>query len=336
MAAAVIMPDGSRWSGASGIAGADPRRAATADTPFVLGSITKTYVTAVIMQLVAEGRMTLDDPLANWLPDYPRAKRITLRMLLTHSSGVFNYFEHSSYTRLVYNDPGHVWSPDEILSTFRHAPDFPPGTDYHYSNTGFVLLGRVIELETGHSLWHEFQKRLFEPLGLDNTFFQDDQHPVPAGVSAADAFRQGSNGLYQYGDDSGYMPTASVATVAWAAGAMCASAPDLATWINAVYSGKIVRADLLAQMEDWIPSPYPRSDYGLGTRTTVIDGFRAFGHTGSLLGYRAFAWYFPDLDLTLVAVNNRGLVNPDAEAAAMFRVAAPAAAAYLGVSYPAP
>jgi D-alanyl-D-alanine carboxypeptidase len=325
LAATVILPDGSRWSGAAGIAADDPRRAATPDTPFVVGSISKTFVTAVVMQLVEEGVLDLDGPLSDWLPDYPRAKKITLRMLLTHSSGVANYFEHSRYNKLVYRDPDHVWTADEILSTFAAPPYFAPGDGYHYSNTGFVLLGRVIEEATGQDLGRVYRQRLFRPLGLEDTYFQGDGPPPD---DSAEGFRTGPDGLYQYSDGSGYRPTASLATVAWAAGGIVSSANDIATWTHALYGGEVVADALLAQMERWTPSAVPRGDYGLGTRTIVLGDQRGFGHTGSISGFIGATWYFPEIDLTVTVLNNRGLINPNGEARALFQIAAPLAEAY--------
>lgn len=333
LAAVVILPDGSRWSGAAGIAADEPRRAATPDIPFVVGSISKTFVAAVVMQLVEEGVLDLDGPLSDWLPDYPRAKRITLRQLLTHSSGVANYFEHRRYNRLVYKEPSHVWTAEEILSTFDAPPDFAPGAGYHYSNTGFVLLGRVIEEATGKKLGTVYRQRLFKPLGLDDTYFQGDGPPAD---DSAEGFRSRPGGLYQYTDGSGYRPTASVATVAWAAGGIVSSANDVATWTHALYGGEVVAPELLFQMETWTTSAAPRGEYGLGTRTIVMGDHRGFGHTGSISGFIAASWYFPDIELTVTVLNNRGLINPNGEARALFEIAAPLAEAYRSAASPLP
>src|SRR4051812_12945496 len=152
-AAAVIFPDGTIWKAGSGRSQIDPDALATARIPFVVGSITKTFVTAAVMQLADEGKLSIDDPLANWLPDYPRADQITLRQLLAHTSGVYNYFEHPTYNKRVFTtDKTHYWTPQEILDNFVRAPYFAPGTGYHYSNTGFILLGLVLQKVTGLSV----------------------------------------------------------------------------------------------------------------------------------------------------------------------------------------
>ncbi|HEY5488286.1 MAG TPA: serine hydrolase domain-containing protein, partial [Candidatus Limnocylindrales bacterium] len=148
--ATITFPDGSIWSSGSGNAIASPAEPATGDTPFVVGSITKTFITAAIMQLADAGQLSIDDPLSNWVPDFPNAQNITIRELLHHTSGIYDYFDYPTYnTQVFLTMQGHSWTPQEILSTFVGAPYFPPGTGYHYSNTNFILLGLVVENITG-------------------------------------------------------------------------------------------------------------------------------------------------------------------------------------------
>ncbi|HUR16146.1 MAG TPA: serine hydrolase, partial [Candidatus Limnocylindrales bacterium] len=147
--AVILFPDGSRWTGVFGLADVERDLPVQSDTTFAVGSVTKTFTTAAIFQLHDEGALSIDDPLANWLPDYPNASAITLRHLLGHTSGVFNYFEDPQYNRRVFvTDVGHRWTPDEILTAFAREPYGVPGEQFHYSNTGFVLLGLVVEQET--------------------------------------------------------------------------------------------------------------------------------------------------------------------------------------------
>ncbi len=309
IAAAVIFPDGTRWSDADGQADTQPARDATPDTPFVVGSITKTFVAATILQLVEEGVVSLDDRLEEWLPDYRGADAITLRQLLNHTSGVFNYFEHPRYNAAVFGAPEETWTPEEILSRFRHAPHFPVGQGYRYSNTGFILLGMVIEEETGNSLGEELRTRFFDPLGLDETYFQGDGPPPP--VSAQGYLRRQA-GLVEITDGTDYRPTTSAATVAWAAGGIVSSANDLATWARALYGGAVLGPATLHEMIGVDATPYAGGTYGLGTRTRTIDGAQAFGHLGSLRGFQAAMWHVPTENVTFVVLSNLGRadVNP--------------------------
>jgi D-alanyl-D-alanine carboxypeptidase len=308
----VLFPDGTIWTGGSGFAQLAERTPAGADTPFVVGSISKTFVAALVMQLAEEGQLTLDDPLSTWLPEYPRSDDITVRQLLDHSSGIFNYFEHPTYSSRVFGDPLHEWSPDEILTTFSAAPYFAPGEGYHYSNTGFVLLGMIIEQVTGNSLGDEYRARFFEPLGMSETHFQGDG-PPPS--QAAHGYLVGEGGPRVVNDGTDYRPTTSAATVAWAAGAIASTPGDLATWADALYGGELLDAESLAQMTDFRGNPFAGGLYGLGTRTRVMQGRGVVGHTGSLRGFAASMWHFPEEDLTVVVLSNRGRldVNPLAE-----------------------
>ena len=337
MSAVVIMPDGERWEGAAGDAATSPARPADVGTPFVIGSITKTFVAALTMQLAEEGVLNLDAPLAEWLPDFPRARRITLRHLLAHTSGVFNHFEHSSYNRLVFGTDEHEWTPQEILDTFVIGAGSycAPGTCYHYSNTGYVLLGIVIEKATGNSLGEEFMARFFEPLGLDDTYFQGD-HELPA--DAAEGHLRRVNGtVRQVSDGSDLRPTTSAATVAWAAGAMVSSAPGIADWARALYAGELLSAESMAQMTDFAGNPYSGTSYGLGTRTRLVDGWRMVGHTGSLRGFTAAMWHVRDAGITVVVLDNLGRIDPNRIADEFARIGLRAAgSSSLSLPTPAP
>ncbi|HSH21608.1 MAG TPA: serine hydrolase domain-containing protein [Candidatus Caenarcaniphilales bacterium] len=312
--AAVIFSDGSQWSGASGRASLDPLRSAKPSTPFVLGSITKTFVAALTVQLAEEGLIGLDDPLSTWLPDYPQSEQITLRQLLNHTSGVFNYFEHSAYNRKVFERPSHHWLPQEILDTFPGDPYFAPGTGYHYSNTNYVLLGMVIERSTGTSLGELLSSRFWEPLGMNATFFQPDG-PVPSAAALGYLVRDGEP--RQVWDGSGYRPTRSAATVAWAAGGMVGSASDVARWARELYSGAVLSEAGRSELMDYEQSPATKGRYALGTMTRSVDGRRMFGHTGSLRGFSAAMWHVPDADATVVVLTNRGRIKANTVADAL-------------------
>ena len=323
MGAAVIFPDRSLWTGGSGhptLAGED---VVTGDTPFVIGSITKTFVTAAVMQLADEGRLSLEDPLANWLPDYPNAGAITVRQLLGHRSGIHNYFEHPQYDARVFGSMrGHRWTPDEILEEFARPPYFEPGTGYHYSNTGFILLGLIVEAVTGKPMDGVLEERFFTPLGLEDTYFQDDE---PASPETAQGHLLRLSGFKEISDESGYRPTISAATVAWAAGSMAASARDAAVWGDALYGGHVVSPQALAEMEGVTFYPQTGETYGLGTRSRQFGGERMFGHTGSIRGYVAAMWHFKDSGLTIVALSNRGRIDANSAIDAIAEVAHPAA-----------
>jgi D-alanyl-D-alanine carboxypeptidase len=315
VAAAIIFPDGSIWKAGSGRAQITPRELATARIPFVVASITKTFVTAAVMQLADEGKLSIDDVLSKWLPDYPDSDNITLRELLGHTSGVFNYLQAPNFNRLVFKTgQGHYWTPQEILDTFAEPPYFAPGDGFHYSNTGFILLGLVIEQVTGQKLGDVFAQRFFGPLGLTDTYFQGSG-PLPP--TAAQGYGYTNAVWNEWSDGSDYRPGVSGATVSWSAGAIASSARDIAKWCAALYGGHVVSAKSLAEMETY--THY----YGLGTWTRTHNGRRMFGHIGSFHGFDAAMWYYPTTRLTVVVLTNLANISANPIADALADVAQP-------------
>ncbi len=297
---AIRLASGEVWTGVSGNAALSPDRPVTPETEFGIASITKTFVTAVVMQLAQEGALSLDDPLAKYLPDYPQAADITLRMLLSHTAGIFDYFTSPKYVGEVYADPTRVWTFKQILSLVG-KPYCDPGTCYHYSNTDFVLLGKVVELATGDTIANEIRRRLIDPLHLRHTVFQPDELPA---VDAAHGFLGDKHGFQDQTGDSPVIANMSAVTVAWSAGAMASTPTDLADWASALYGGQVVSADSLAQMLTFTPG----AEYGLGTHEHVYGGRLAVGHYGSIRGFVDEMWYFPADRLSIVVCTNRSQI----------------------------
>ena len=321
--AEIIFPDGSRWSGAAGLADIDRNLPATAETTFVVGSITKTFVTAAVMDLQEDGELSIDDRLSDWVPDFPNAENITLAMLMSHTSGLFDYFQHADYNLRVFNEPDHEWTAQEILNDFSRNPYCDPGACYQYSNTNFVLLGMVVERETRQELSEVLRERFFDPLELDDTYSQCEAPPPPGSARGYLVRPERAVGL---DDGTDYRPTTSAATVACAVGDIVSTSTDLADWARAVYGGTLLEAESVALMTDY--TDYSRESYGMGTRTRVIDDVRLFGHTGSLRGFDAAMWHAPDVDLTMVVLTNRGRIDANPIIDALAAVALPYAVAY--------
>ena len=298
---AVLLSDGRSWVGVSGNRQLSPVKAADGQTEFAIASITKTFVTAVIMQLVDEGKLSLDDHLDTWLPNFPHAASITIRELLGHTGGVYNYFENPRYNNLVFNRRSHRWTFNEIINLVR-GPYCAAGGCYHYSNTDFVLAGRVAELVTGKSISTLIRNRLLDPLGLNHTAFQPYE---PTSADKAHAYLYSTD----WTRNSPVLPMMSAATVAWSAGAMVSTPTDLARWATLLYTGKVVPQPLLDQM---LSVRKCHDNYGLGTRWMVINGRAVDGHLGSLRGYNDAMWYFPREGAAIALLSNQGAWSPDA------------------------
>lgn len=312
--AAMRLPDGSVWRGAKGTVevgrGMPP---ATTSTPWVIGSITKTFVAALALQLQDEGRLSLDDPIATWI-DWRRDHRITLRMLLDHTSGVADYFWHPRYERLVFKRPTWHWTVDEILALAadrKPAFYFKPGAGYFYSNSNYILAGRILEIAGGAPLAEQLRTRFFQPLGLTSAVFQGDE-PVPPGAPIG--YLREDRTWKPLVDGTNLRPTTSAATVAWAAGAVLLSADDLLRWEEALYGGEVLSPAALDQMLD-----FGADGYGLAARTQDLAGWDGLGHGGSLRGFVAVMYRVPAADVAVVVLTNRGSVDLNGLAADLVR-----------------
>jgi D-alanyl-D-alanine carboxypeptidase len=323
--ATVLFPDGSRWNGAAGVSDVANATPVTPETTFVTGSITKTFVAAAIMQLQEERELSIDDPLSDYLPDYPNGENITLRQLLSHMSGLFNYFLHPEYNATVFNNPDRHWTPQEVLDDFVLEPKAAPGARYYYSNTNFLLLGLVVEKVTGKQLGEVLHERFLDPLGLSDTYVQGYEQPAPGSALGC---LQKPNGPECLDDGTNYRPTLSAGTVAWGAGDVISTASNLADWARAIYarSSAFLDAGSKAQMTDYIERG--NDSYGLGTRTRMSIGHRAFGHTGSLRGFDAAMWHYPDVDTSIVVLTNRGRIEANPIVDALAAIAVPYSEAY--------
>ena len=266
------------WSGAVG-RHRDAVTALAADDPLVIGSVTKTFVAAVILQLADEGRLGLDDPLGEHLPSLSSVSgKITIRQLLDHSSGLADVFNDTTRKGLE-EHPEHAWTTAEVFKTL-HAPWYQPGEGWAYANTNYFLLGLIIERVTGASLTDELQARLLEPLGLAHT-------RVLTGAA----------------DDGGPLAPAW-ATIFWGSGAMTSSAADLAHWGDALFDGTVLSESSAGAM-----IKLNRDDYGLGAQRIEVPGAIGFGHTGMLNTYTTMLLYLPMQDVTLALLVNRTEVD---------------------------
>lgn len=267
-------------SAASGFESLSPRVAMRASDRYRIASVTKSFVATIVLQLEAEGRLKIDDPVERWLPGVvPNGASITLRELLNHTSGLFSYTDDPAFTTSLILDPARRRSPQELLSAaFSHPPFFPPGTSWAYSNTNFIVLGLVIEAVTGRTLGQELQDRIFGPLRLGATSF-------PSEISVEPGFAHGYVSLQ--GSPLIDITPALSPTFAWAAGAIVSNAADVSKFYSVLLGRRLLPAAQLAEMKLVIG---PASSYGLGLMVTRTPCGKAFGHAGSFSGWRNFAW----------------------------------------------
>ena len=297
---AAVATAGDIWTGVTGKARFDPDQPVRIATPFSIGSVTKTFVATVIMELRQEGKLSLGDRLSTWETHVPNAARITIRQLLSHTSGVRDMWWNPKYHALVEGRPGHVWTYADARDMIGPSR-FTPGTAFEYSNSNYLLLGRIIELVTSNSVAHEIRTRLLDPLHLDDTWYQGAE-TGPRVVAMG--YQRRSGRWVTQGDGTGLRPTTSIATFFGAAGAMVSTAHDLALWARALYGGHVLEPASLRLMTTF------NHNYGLGTRRQRLGDRTAWGHGGSLDGFETGLWYLPSVDASVVLMWNRRELDP--------------------------
>jgi D-alanyl-D-alanine carboxypeptidase len=315
-AVALVRTGQGTWQGASGLGDLGAKRPARAGDRFRIGSVTKSFVATVVLQLVAEGRLRLDDRLQQWLPGaVPDGQHITIRQLLNHTSGLADYTDdllgplRAKPTRQAYQQMAdRRFTPQALVAmAARHRPLFPPGTQFSYSNTNYILLGLVVERVTGDRLAGQLHRRILAPLGLADTELPGSQWRLHgrhlhgyAPPNRAWLPSDGPAGLFDV--------TQSNPSWVWAAGAMISSAADLARFYQALLSGRLLGPELLTAMQTTVDASEvfgPGAGYGLGLiRLPLGCGGQVWGHGGEIAGYATVAFSARDADHQLVLMDN--------------------------------
>lgn len=292
-------------------------------TYFRIASNTKTMTAAIVLQLAQEGKLKLDDPVSKYVARVPDGDRITIAQLLEMRSGLYNYTDSPVLSEAVDRDQGKPWTPDQLLTiAFAHPANFAPGASYEYSNTNYALLGLIIEQLDGKPLAQSMQDRLFGPLGLRHTVL-----PASTDTAIPDPFSHG----YLYGSSAvafagpaSYTPAMKAAaragtllptdytgvnhSFAGAAGGVISNADDLATWIRALVTGRVLDA---AYQQQWLDSLRPVDPakpegqrYGYGITELHWASNAVYFHGGETAGYNSFMGYDPSNGVTLVIWTN--------------------------------
>ena len=326
VSATVIFPDGSTWRGVSGLSNVAAGTQVTPETAFAVGSISKTFLAALILDLVDEGKLRLDAPARQYLPTLPIDRAITIRQLLDHTSGLYDFFFKPGIDHALRADRTAVWLPSK---TFRYVgkPYFKPGAGWHYSNTNYLVLGLIAEQVGGASVARQLRERYFQPLALGQTFYEVDERPRSA-VAHAYRFAGSKRTLppIDLADGTGVTPFRSVVTAAGAAGSIASTSSDIARWAHALYSGQVLDAatlDLMIGDAKATALLKARVPYGLGVQEVFVSGFQTLGHSGRLLGSQGVVRYFPDTGLTIAVLTNQNRADPSKILGELLRIAAP-------------
>ncbi|MGW6417722.1 serine hydrolase domain-containing protein [Streptomyces sp. NPDC055055] len=288
----VWMPGKGRYVRATGVADTATGRPMRADSYVRIGSETKTFTVTALLQLVDDGRVGLDDPIAKYVKGVRNGHRITLRHLAEMRSGLFPYTSDPDFIQDLLSDPERAFTPEQALAYgMKHKNTFAPGARFEYSNSNLVLLGLVIEKVTGQPLENVIRNRVLRPSHLRHTLFPTGtEFPSPHPRGYTDQTLSGG-----VADATDWNPS-----WAWAAGAMISDLEDLRRWARIVATGELLSPETQAQRLRTLPTGFPGTDYGLGIFTT--GGW--IGHNGSIPGYETVTVYLPAEKATLVVMIN--------------------------------
>lgn len=268
------------------------------DMVFRLGSITKQFTAVAILVLAEQGKLAFDDSISKFLPDYPtHGHLITVEHLLTHTSGI------KSYTNMPEWPP--LWGKDftvqELIDFFKYQPmEFAPGKRWAYNNSGYILLGAIIEKVSGLSYEQFIQQSIFEPLGMKQSYYDSPSRVIPRRVAG---YEKSSEGFA----NAAYLSM----TQPYAAGALASTVDDLFLWDSALYTEQLLkletlqRAHISHQLTDGSSTAY-----GYGWEISEYAGHRLIEHGGGILGFRTRAIRVPDERVFVAVLSNNGGANP--------------------------
>ncbi|HEU5101217.1 MAG TPA: serine hydrolase [Roseiflexaceae bacterium] len=314
---AVHIPGQKPWAGASGFIDQQRTQLMKPTTQVRIASISKVFTAVIVLQLVEEGKLDLDAPVSTWFPRLvPRASKTTVRNLLNHTTGLYDYLEDRSFLARAFQAPDRHWTPEELVAyAARHPSAFQPGQPgmWDYSSTNYVMLGMIVEQVTGNSLAHEMRQRILTPLELRHTFFPPEE-AVP-GIQAR-GYRQNHD------------QTNISLSFAFATANLVSTVGDVQRFGEALFGGRLLKPATLEAMYTFENGKgqynMPKLEYGLGVmRNQLAIGRDAhgqarpalastvLGHTGGFAGFRSALWYEPASGITIALGMNQGATDPN-------------------------
>ena len=302
LSAAVILPDGSTWLGASG----KSSESESMDTAMLFGlaSASKTCITALAAELASEGALSVDDPIGKWIPELGQIDGgIAIRQLLNHTSGLYRYQQKPEFLAAVSADPDRIWTPQEILDEFQGEPECQPGQCFGESSMDYVLLGMIIEKAAGSSVSSLLTDRFFHPQNLEQTFLYPNQ-TYPTELMAHMWWdTSGTGEPVDVVEGTGELPLASLWSGMWTSGALHSTAQDLAQFAKDLFDGKVIQEAALQKM--LAPGPHLHADahYGYSVIVEQIDGRTVYWHPGGA-GYSSVYYYVPEDGISIAVLGN--------------------------------
>jgi D-alanyl-D-alanine carboxypeptidase len=286
-----------------GVRDIDARQPVESNTLFEIGSITKSFTSAAILQLKERGKLRLNDRLGQYVPEYPRGKDITIEQLLQMTSGIPDHINDvPNSVKIISASPGNL---DAALALIKDMPlNFKPGTQSVYSNTNYLLLGTIVARVSKTPYDEYISKNIFAPAGMTHSAFLKDEPSLPhmaVGYALAAATKLKVAGHIGYGWSGG-------------AGSIVSTAGDLAQWDNAFFSGRIISAADVKLATTPLYINGKSTTYGLGWSIDQIEGIPVISHDGGMLGFTSINDVFPTIGLSIIVLTNNGATPPDSVA----------------------
>jgi D-alanyl-D-alanine carboxypeptidase len=307
--AGFALADGTSFGLAAGLSDTAAKKTMTPGDLMLQGSVGKTYVAAVALQLVHEGKIGLDDKIEKWLgkeawfAKLPNGNDVTVRMLMTHTSGLVRYEFKEQFTADLTKNPDKAWKPEELVAYILDTPaPFAAGKGWQYSDTNYIVLGMIIERATKSTYYQELRKRILEPLKLRRT--------VPSDSPRIPGLVQGYAGANNpFGGTDAMIVNGKFAInpqFEWCGGGIASTTEDLARWAKLLYEGRAFDRSLLPEMLNGVPARLgPEAKYGLGViiRPAGALGI-SYGHSGFFPGYVTEMMYFPESKIAIAVQVN--------------------------------
>jgi CubicO group peptidase (beta-lactamase class C family) len=277
---------------AFGVANMELAIKAVPENVFEIGSITKQFTAVAILMLEEQGQLGLNDNITKYIPDYPtQGKTITVHQLLNHTSGIQSYTGMASFRTLARTD----MTPTELIDKFKNEPmEFDPGTQFKYNNSGYILLGHIIEVVSGQSYEDFIQSNIFDKVGMTNSYYGSMPRVIP---NRASGYSQ---------TDTGYRNAEYLSlTLPYAAGSIMSTTGDLLKWQNAISANTLIkRASLEKAINGSTLDNGEEISYGYGWIKGDVNGSPTVEHSGGIFGYTSNGIYLPEENIYVIGLTN--------------------------------
>jgi len=276
---------------------------------FELGSITKQFTAVAILMLLQQGKLSLEDDLSKYLPDYPmHGKKISIHQLLNHTSGIKSYTDMPSFIKMARTD----MSPTELINIFKNeAMDFDPGTQWKYNNSGYILLGYIIEKASGQTYADFIEEQIFKKLGMSHSYYGSQSKIIP---NRASGYQPTEKGIA----NADYLSL----TLPYAAGSLMSNVDDMLLWNQAIHNNTLITKENKEKaFTNYTDNKGKLVYYGYGWQPDEINGTATIEHGGGIFGYSTMGVYVPDQNVYVIVLTNTNGSSPGAVAINMAALA---------------